>query len=99
MEITRTRPLDLNPAHSISTRVQDLMVRLTVDEKIAQMTSVWFKDLQAKALQVDRESSSAEDANHVGRWNRPGHACRRIKHLIANRGPPAVEMSFSDSAE
>jgi beta-glucosidase len=46
VETTQARPIYLNPAHPIATRAQDLLRRLTVDEKIAQMTSVWFKDLQ-----------------------------------------------------
>ncbi len=85
MEITRTRPLYLNPAHSISTRVQDLVARLTVDEKIAQMTSVWFKDLQ-----VARELSSAKMqsmlADGIGQVTRVGGSSTLSPIEVARAG-------------
>jgi beta-glucosidase len=43
---TLPKPKYLNAALPISTRLHDLMDQMTIDEKLAQLTSFWFNDLQ-----------------------------------------------------
>lgn len=45
MDTTNTQPVYLNPARSASERSRDLLARMTLDEKLAQITSFWFSDL------------------------------------------------------
>jgi len=43
-----TEPLYKNPEQPVSVRVQDLLDRMTVEEKLAQLTSRWFHELQER---------------------------------------------------
>lgn len=45
MDIANTQPLYLDPDRPNSERSCDLLARMTLDEKLAQITSFWFSDL------------------------------------------------------
>ena len=66
-------PLYKNPAASVDARVDDLMKRMTLDEKIAQMLCVWtgktaiFDD----NLQFDEAKAKVRYPNGVGQLARP----------------------------
>jgi beta-glucosidase len=95
VEITQTRPLYLNPTCPVSTRAQDLLARLTVDEKIAQMTSVWFKDMQ-----VGQEFSSAKMAallaNGIGQVTRIGGSSALSPIDVARAGNAIQRFLMND---
>src|SRR5580700_5571914 len=68
-----TSPLYKNPAAPVEARVNDLLKRMTLDEKIAQMLCVWtgktaiFDD----NLQFDEAKAKARYPNGVGQLARP----------------------------
>ena len=95
MDITQTQPRYLNPAYSVSTRVQDLLDRMTLDEKIAQMSSIWFKDLL-----VDHELSAAKMqarfGNGIGQVTRVGGSST-LAPLEAARAGNAIQRFLQDN--
>jgi len=46
LQTTEAQPVYLNSSHSTARRVDDLLARMTLDEKLAQLTSYWYNDLQ-----------------------------------------------------
>src|SRR5215469_18836593 len=67
-------PLYKNPAAPIAARVEDLLKRMTLDEKVAQITTIWQnKDaiLQPDGS-FDPEKASASLPNGIGQIARPG---------------------------
>lgn len=46
MQTTKSQPLYRDPTLPIPARCTDLLARMTLDEKLAQLTSYWFNDLQ-----------------------------------------------------
>lgn len=46
MHTTETRPVYLNPSYSTDRRLDDLLERMALEEKLAQLTSYWYNELQ-----------------------------------------------------
>ena len=96
MDTAQAQPLYLNPTQPVSTRAQDLLARLTVDEKIAQMTSVWFKDLQ-----VEQELSSAKIqallVNGIGQVTRVGGSSALSPVEVARAGNAIQRFLLKDT--
>jgi beta-glucosidase len=69
-------PAYKNPAQPIEARVDDLLARMTLDEKIAQITAVWegkvaiFDD----RLQLDLAKLRSRYPNGLGQFTRPSDA-------------------------
>ncbi|RST30211.1 beta-glucosidase [Sphingomonas ginkgonis] len=67
------RPLYKNPQAPIDARVEDLLGRMTLDEKVAQMESLWeHKDrIQDSAGNFSAAQASANFPNGIGQLARP----------------------------
>jgi beta-glucosidase len=67
------RPLYKNPSQPVERRVEDLLARMTLEEKVAQMVTVWeHKDLiQAPDGAFDPAKASAAFPNGLGQIARP----------------------------
>jgi beta-glucosidase len=68
---TQAKPLYLDASRSIPDRVQDLLGRMTVEEKLFQLTSYWFHDLlNGESLSGDRMQMLL--GNGIGQISRVG---------------------------
>jgi len=103
VEKTQTRRLYLDSARAAPERIQDLMARMTLEEKLAQLTSYWFNDLQ-----INREPSPEKMrsllGSGIGQISRIGgsstlpprgvaHAGNVIQHFLMEQthlGIPAI---------
>jgi beta-glucosidase len=86
---TRTQPHYLNPARSTSTRLQDLLGRMTLDEKLAQLTSFWFRELQDDH-ELSNEKMQTLLANGIGHISRVGGAST-LKPIEVARAGNAIQ--------
>ncbi len=68
---TRTQPPYLSPRLATPQRVQDLLGRMTVEEKLAQLTSFWFHELQ-DGRSVSQQKTRALLASGIGQISRVG---------------------------
>jgi beta-glucosidase len=68
---TPTQLKYLNPALPVSARLNDLLSQMTVEEKIAQLTSFWFNDLQ-EHQQPSTHKMQALLKNGIGQISRVG---------------------------
>jgi beta-glucosidase len=72
-QTSRDRPVYRDPAAPIEARVEDLLGRMTLEEKIVQITSVWAdknKFLDAKG-RFDAAKASELHPNGIGHFTRP----------------------------
>jgi beta-glucosidase len=67
------RPLYKDPKAPVAARVDDLMGRMTLEEKVAQMTGVWEKKgaIQTPAGEFSAEKAKAAYPNGLGQISRP----------------------------
>ncbi|MBH1998670.1 MAG: glycoside hydrolase family 3 C-terminal domain-containing protein [Sphingomonadaceae bacterium] len=70
---TTAKPLYKNAAAPIESRVDDLLARMTLDEKIAQITTVWTDKIKIfdDRLQLDPAMLAAQYPNGLGHFTRP----------------------------
>lgn len=70
------RPLYRDPNAPVEARVEDLLKRMTLDEKVAQMLSIW--DAKAEVfdakLELDPKKMAQKYPNGVGQFARPSDA-------------------------
>ncbi len=82
---SQTEPLYLNAAQPVAIRVQDLLARMTVEEKLAQLASHWFHELQER--QVPSEARfRALLANGIGQISRVGGSSTLAPADVARAG-------------
>jgi beta-glucosidase len=79
------QPQYLNPALPNSARLYDLLSQMTIDEKIAQLTSYWFNELQ------ERQKPSGEKMrtllkNGIGQISRLGGSSTLPPQSVARAG-------------
>lgn len=74
-----------DPARSIEERVHDLLARMTLDEKIAQLGSYWVYELQ-DGEGLAREKADALISNGIGQITRVGGASTFAPRDIARMG-------------
>src|SRR5438552_14952975 len=69
-------PLYKNPAAQVEERVEDLLKRMTLEEKVAQMSSIW--DAKSEVFDAKRELDPAKMAKRypdgIGQFARPSDA-------------------------
>src|SRR5690349_16255118 len=66
-------PLYKNPNAPLEERIQDLLARMTLEEKIAQITTVWThkNDVLDAAGNFDAAKARKLYPNGIGQWARP----------------------------
>ncbi|MET0274659.1 MAG: glycoside hydrolase family 3 N-terminal domain-containing protein, partial [Phenylobacterium sp.] len=71
--LAQGRPLYKDPRAPIDARVDDLMGRMTLEEKVAQMLGVWLKKdaIQTADAEFSPEKASAAFPNGLGQISRP----------------------------
>lgn len=74
-----------DPAYSIAERVQDLLARMTLDEKIAQLGSYWVYELQDEHG-LSQERAAALIGHGIGQITRVGGASTLAPRDIARMG-------------
>jgi beta-glucosidase len=69
-------PTYKNPAASVDARVADLLARMTPEEKVAQLLTIWDekKEVFDAAGQFDAAKMSAKFPNGIGQFARPSDA-------------------------
>src|SRR5271163_2138621 len=71
-----SRPLYQDPSAPVEARVEDLLARMTLEEKVAQMVSIW--DAKAAVFDAQLEFDAAKMAqkypNSIGQFARPSDA-------------------------
>ncbi len=85
METTQARPLYLDPARPTAVRSQDLLARMTLDEKLAQLISFWFNELQEKQ-KPSLEKMKALLSEGVGQISRVGGSSTLVPLDAARAG-------------
>jgi beta-glucosidase len=99
----QTKPVYLDASRSISIRLSDLLSRMTIEEKLSQMTAYWYHDLlQGEQLSADRMQMLL--GNGIGQISRVGgsstltplgvaRAGNSVQHFLKERtrlGIPAI---------
>jgi beta-glucosidase len=69
-------PVYKNPAAPVEARVEDLLARMTLDEKVAQMMSIWDakSDIFDAKLEFDPAKMARKYPNGIGQFARPSDA-------------------------
>jgi beta-glucosidase len=67
------KPLYKNASAPVEARVNDLLARMTLEEKVAQIRSIWTNKTQVfdDKLQFDAEKASRNFPNGIGQFARP----------------------------
>ncbi|HEX9330940.1 MAG TPA: glycoside hydrolase family 3 N-terminal domain-containing protein, partial [Anaerolineales bacterium] len=85
MQTTEAQPLYLNSTHPVTTRLRDLLARMTLDEKLAQLTSFWFNEL-LDGQNLSDEKMQALLENGIGQITRVGGSSTLIPVEAARAG-------------
>lgn len=65
-------PIYGNASYSLAERVQDLLARMTLEEKIAQLGSCWIYELQNEGQGFEQDKASALIGRGIGQITRVG---------------------------
>ncbi len=85
MDNTQAKPLYLDTFRSIPVRLRDLLGRMTVEEKLSQLTSYWFHDLlNGETLSNDRMQMLL--GNGIGQISRVGGSSMLTPVGVARAG-------------
>ncbi len=85
MDNTQAKPLYLDASRSIPVRLRDLLGRMTVEEKLSQLTSYWFHDLlNGDVLSNDRMQMLL--GNGIGGISRVGGSSMLTPAGVARAG-------------
>jgi beta-glucosidase len=104
VQTTEAQPHYLNASLPTAVRCQDLVARMTLDEKLAQLTSFWFNDLHTGQNEPDRDRMQELLGNGIGQITRVGgsstltpvgaaHAGNTIQRFLVEQtrlGIPAI---------
>lgn len=84
-----------NPALPVSQRVDDLLQRMTLEEKVAQMISTWLKkgDIQGADDSFDPAKASAKYPDGIGFFTRPSD--RKGAGSPRETPPRSIEQSVA----
>ncbi len=85
METTQAKPLYLEASRPIPVRLKDLLGRMTVEEKLFQLTSYWFHDLRnGQELSHDRMQMLL--GKGIGQISRIGGTSALLPPAVARAG-------------
>jgi len=85
----------------IETRVQDLLGRMTLEEKVAQLCSVWAgkKEMTDKEGAFDAEKALKAFPNGIGQIARPSDTYGLVRYARAPIRPLEEQVEFSNAAQ
>lgn len=85
METTQAKPIYLEASQPLPVRLKDLLGRMTVEEKLFQLTSYWFRDLHnGHGLSNDRMQVLL--GNGIGQISRIGGTTTLLPPAVAQAG-------------
>ena len=93
---TRTQPRYLSPRLQTSVRVQDLLARMTLDEKLAQLTSFWFRELQ-NGQDLSHEKARTLLGSGIGQISRVGGSSALTPVEVARAGNSIQRFLVSET--
>jgi beta-glucosidase len=85
LEKTQAKPLYLEASRPIPARLKDLLGRMTVDEKLIQLTSYWFHDLQS-GQDLSRDRMQVLLGKGIGQISRIGGSSALLPPAVARAG-------------
>jgi beta-glucosidase len=85
----------------IEARVDDLLSRMTLDEKIAQITTVWLDKVKifADRLQLDPAKLAAQYPNGLGHFTRPSDAKGAVSPRVAPGRNPRQTVALVNALQ
>jgi len=94
------RPLYKDPTAPIPARVDDLMGRMTLEEKVAQMVGIWLKkeDIQTPEAEFSPEAASKAFPNGLGQISRPSDRRGAKAGAFAGAEPGTVNRTPKETA-
>jgi len=94
------RPLYKDPKAPIPARVDDLMGRMTLEEKVAQMVGIWLKkeDIQTPEAEFSAEAASKAFPNGLGQISRPSDRRGAKAGAFAGAEPGTVNRTPKETA-
>jgi len=93
---TRTEPPYLSPRLPTSARVQDLLARMTLEEKLAQLTSFWFRELQ-DGQDLSHERARTLLGSGIGQISRVGGSSTLTPVEVARAGNAIQHFLVSET--
>lgn len=94
------RPLYKDPKAPIPARVEDLMGRMTLEEKVAQLVGIWLKKEQVQTPEAEFSPEAASKAfpNGLGQISRPSDRRGAKAGAFAGAEPGTVNRTPSETA-
>lgn len=95
------KPLYKNVAAPIESRVDDLLARMTLDEKIAQITTVWTDKIKIfdDRLQLDPAKLAAQYPHGLGHFTRPSDAKGSFSPRVARGRDPRQTVALVNALQ
>ncbi len=94
------RPLYKDPRAPIPARVDDLMGRMTLEEKVAQMVGIWLKkeDIQTPEAEFSPQAASKAFPHGLGQISRPSDRRGAKAGAFAGAEPGTVNRTPAETA-
>jgi len=94
------RPLYKDAAAPIAARVDDLMGRMTLEEKVAQMVGIWLhkEQIQTPEAEFSPEAASKAFPNGLGQISRPSDRRGAKAGAFAGAEPGTINRTPSETA-
>ena len=94
-------PLYKNASAPVESRVDDLLSRMTLDEKIAQITTVWEGKVKIfdDRLQLDPAKLAAQYPNGLGHFARPSDAKGAVSPRVAPGRTPRQTVALVNALQ
>ena len=95
------RPLYKDASAPVEARIDDLIGRMSLDEKIAQITAVWESKTQIfdDHLQLDRARLAARYPNGLGHFTRPSDAKGAVSPRVARGRDPRQTVALVNALQ
>lgn len=94
------RPLYKDPTAPIAARVEDLLGRMTLEEKVAQMVGIWLnkEQIQTSEAEFSAEAASKAFPHGLGQVSRPSDRRGAKAGAFAGAEPGTVNRTPSETA-
>jgi beta-glucosidase len=95
------KPVYKDASAPIEARVDDLLSRMTLDEKIAQITTVWLDKVKIfdDQLQLDPAKLAAQYPNGLGHFTRPSDAKGAVSPRVARGRDPRQTVALVNALQ